>query len=389
MELPQSEVWWHTGWTDLPTPPSAARGMGKLSVPEDGLYRFVLSHGGEVRLLLDGEALIESKGKEHFNRAEIKHPLKAGHSYELSLEYIRPTDQEIVFFQLGLGRTYGEGQDPRLAQAVEAAKNSEVALVFAGLPEAFESEGRDREDIVLPGGQDELIAAVAAANPNTVVVLNVGAPVSMPWVEKVAAVVLAYYPGLENGNAITNVLTGLVNPSGKLPITLPKKLEDSPAYTNASYEGVRKVYYGEGVFTGYRYFDEKLIEPLFPFGHGLSYTTFEYSDLQVPVKVKKGANLDVRVTVKNTGPVAGKEVVQIYVADPVSSLPRPPKELKGFANVELQPGECKILSFELDQRALSFFDPHKMTWVAEPGTFEILAGSSSRDIRLKASFELM
>ena len=216
--------------------------------------------------------------------------LKAGHTYNLTIEYKRPLDEEIFFFKLGLGRTYEAGQDSRHKQAVEAAKNSEVAVVFAGLPEAFESEGRDRENIELPGGQNELISAVAAVNPNTVVVLNVGAPVTMPWVDEVEAIVLAYYPGLENGSAVTNILTGAVNPSGKLPISLPKKLEDSPAYINASYPDARKVHYGEGIFVGYRYYDEKGVEPLFPFGHGLSYTTFEYSDLQVSQKGKRGTD---------------------------------------------------------------------------------------------------
>jgi beta-glucosidase len=221
------------------------------------------------------------------------------------------------------------------------------------------------------------------------VVLNVGAPVTMPWADEVAAIVLAYYPGLENGNAVTNVLTGVVNPSGKLPITLPKKLEDSPAYINAAYPGARKVYYGEGIFIGYRYFDEKGVDPLFPFGHGLSYTTFEYSDLQVPAKVMQGVDVEVKLTVKNIGVMTGQEVVQVYVADPVSSLPRPPKELKAFTKVALQPDESKTISFKLDQRALSFFDSQKMAWIAESGIFEILVGSSSRDIRLKAGFELI
>jgi len=211
----------------------------------------------------------------------------------------------------------------------------------------------------------------------------------MPWVDEVAAIVWAYYPGLENGSAITNVLTGQANPSGKLPFTLPKRLEDSPSFINASVEGNRKVHYGEGIFVGYRYYDQKAVEPLFPFGHGLSYTAFEYSNLQVPERVAQGEPVAVSLTIRNTGPVAGAEVVQLYVADPEASLPRPPKELKAFAKVELQPGESQTLTFELDPRALSFFDPRVMAWVAEAGCFEVWAGSSSRDIRLKAGFELV
>ena len=233
-----------------------------------------------------------------------------------------------------------------------------------------------------------MIAAVAAANPRTVVVLNVGAPISMPWVDQVSAILLAYYPGMENGNAVAAVLLGKVNPSGKLPVTFPACLEDSPAWINASYPGCREVNYGEGIFVGYRYYDMKDVTPLFPFGHGLSYTSFAYSNLKVSKKVKAGKMVEVSLTVTNIGKAAGKEVVQLYVSDLKCSLPRPPKELKGFAKVALAPGEAGTVAFSLDERALSFYDPHEHAWVAEPGEFEVLVGSSSRDIRLKAKFTL-
>jgi beta-glucosidase len=233
-----------------------------------------------------------------------------------------------------------------------------------------------------------LIAAVAAANPKTVVVFNAGAPITMPWVDQVAAVVEAYYPGLENGNAVASVLLGDVNPSGKLPVSFPVRLEDSPAFINASYPGCREVNYGEGIFVGYRYYDKKDVTPLFPFGHGLSYTTFAYSDLKVARKVKMGERIEVTLKVKNTGKVAGKEVVQLYVSDTKSSLPRPPKELKGFTKVALKPGQSKTVTFTLDERSLAYYDPNKKAWVAEPGEFEVLVGSSSRDICLKAKFTL-
>jgi len=220
------------------------------------------------------------------------------------------------------------------------------------------------------------------------VVLNAGAPVSMPWVEQVAAVVQAYYPGMENGNAVASVLLGKVNPSGKLPVTFPARLEDSPAYINASYPGCREVNYGEGIFVGYRYYDMKDVEPLFPFGHGLSYTSFAYSNLKMNRKVKAGQPVEVSLVVTNTGKVAGKEVVQLYVNDLKSSLPRPPKELKGFAKVNLKPGEASTVTFSLDERALAFYDPQKQGWVAEPGEFEVLVGSSSRDIRVREEFRL-
>jgi beta-glucosidase len=212
----------------------------------------------------------------------------------------------------------------------------------------------------------------------------------MPWVDDVAALVWAYYPGQEGGNAVANVLTGEVNPSGKLPITLPTRYGDNPTYIN--YPGTREVRYGEGIFVGYRYYDFKGIPPLYPFGHGLSYTTFEYSDLTIPDKVAQGETFDVSVTITNTGDVAGAEVAQLYVADKVSSLVRPLQELKAFRKVDLAPGESKEVTFTLNPRALSFYDPYANegngAWVAEPGEFEILIGSSSRDIRASDSFVL-
>jgi beta-glucosidase len=283
---------------------------------------------------------------------------------------------------------YEPGKDDQIVSTVAAARQADAALVFVGYPESFETEGWDRPTMNLTGSQDELVAAVADVNPKTVVVLNTGAPVSMPWLNKVAAVVLAYYPGQENGNAVARVLVGAVNPSGKLPVTFPKRLEDNPAFINSSYPGCREVNYGEGIFVGYRYFDKVDHEPLFPFGHGLSYTTFKYSDLKVPPKVKTGRPLQVSLMITNNGNVTGKEVIQLYVADPDSSLPRPPKELKGFVKVDLKPGESQEVTFTLDKRALAFYDPYRKGWVAEPGEFQVLVGSSSRDIRLKGSFML-
>jgi beta-glucosidase len=384
---------WQMAWTPLPIKPMAMRWTGILTVPEDGAYKIALKHAGKVKLFLDGESILESAAAKHgaadlFVEAVAVQKLQAGKTYEIRMDYVRHPEQEIVNYSLAIGLTFEAGQDKRLAEAVALAKRSDVALVFAGYPETFESEGSDRPCMDLMGKQNELIAAVAAANPRTVVVLNVGAPVRMPWVDQVAAIVQAYYPGMENGNAVAAVLLGKVNPSGKLPVTFPVRLEDSPAFINASYPGCREVNYGEGIFVGYRYYDKKDVTPLFPFGHGLSYTTFVYRDLKVAKKVKAGKKVEVSLTVKNTGKVAGKEVVQLYVSDLKSSLPRPPKELKGFAKVSLEPEQSETVTFTLDERALSFYDPHMHAWVAEPGEFRVLTGSSSRDIRLKAKFVL-
>jgi beta-glucosidase len=277
-----------------------------------------------------------------------------------------------------------------LERAVTVAARTDVAIVFAGLTDKHESEGFDRKDMDLPEKQKELIGKVAAANPNTIVVLNNGSPLAMePWIAQVPAVVEAFFPGQEYGNAIAAVLFGDVNPSGKLPDTFPRRYKDNPAFAN--YPGKNgKVLYEEGIFVGYRHYDAKNIEPLFPFGHGLSYTSFEYSGLKVsPAEIKAGDKIKVSIDVKNTGKVAGKEVVQLYVSDVASSVPRPPKELKAFQKISLLPGETKTVRFTLDKEALSFYDTDLKDWVAEPGKFEIQVGSSSRDIRVKGIFTLL
>ncbi len=388
-----AEFWWHIAWTPLQIKPMAIRWTGSLTVPEDGSYKIAVNHVGKVKLFLDGKSILESVAskagtRDVFTRGVAVQKLQTGKAYEFRMEYVRFPEQEVVNYGLGIGLTFEDGKDRRLEQAAEVAKRCDVALVFAGYPDAFESEGTDRPSIDLMGKQNELITAVANANPRTVVILNTGAPVSMPWVDQVAAVVEAYYPGMENGNAVVSVLLGKVNPSGKLPVTFPVRLEDSPAFINASFPGCREVNYGEGIFVGYRYYDKKDVTPLFPFGHGLSYTSFSYSDLKVTKKVKSGQPVEVSLVVTNTGKAAGKEVIQLYVSDAKSSLPRPPKELKGFAKVDLKPGEAGTVTFSLDERALAFYDPHRKKWVAEPGEFELLVGSSSRDIRLRAKFEL-
>ncbi len=394
------ELWWWLQPADKPESDHfAMRFSGTLQVPVSGHYTFHLHHGGQVKVILDGEVVADSAAPNTSTAAgwegaqakvNFEQELEAGKAYTIHIEYTKYPGQFIVAYRLSAAIVYAPGADPRPARAVELAKQADVVLAFIGYQEGFETEGWDRPDLLLPGGQNELVSALAAANPNTVVVLNVGAPIEMPWADQVAAIVLPYYPGLENGNAVTSVLTGQVNPSGKLPITFPKRLEDNPAFTHASVPGNREVHYGEGIFVGYRHYDKKNVEPLFPFGHGLSYTTFEYAAASAKLQISKdaldsGEKVSVSVMVKNTGQTAGKEVVQLYVADLQSSLPRPPKELKGFAKVDLQPGESKLVTFELDQRSFAFYDPAQKTWLAEAGEYEVLFGSSSRDIRAKVN----
>jgi beta-glucosidase len=233
-----------------------------------------------------------------------------------------------------------------------------------------------------------LIERVAEANPHTVVVLQTGSPVRMPWLPKVASVLQAWYGGQETGNAIADVLFGDVPASGKLPQTFPLRLEDNPAFINYPGENGR-VRYGEGIFVGYRYYEKKDVAPLFPFGFGLSYTTFAYGDLRLSApSISPDDTLEASVDVTNTGDRAGQEVVQLYVRDPQSRVARPHKELKGFAKLDLAPGETKTATFTLDRRSLAYWDDLRHAWVAEAGAFEALAGSSSADIRARAGFEL-
>lgn len=385
---------WRLGFAPLETTPAefSVRWTGRIVAPGSGVYSFGMSNSGACRIYLDGKLLVENINPQSaepwpITDASAAVMLEEGRSYDLKIEYVRPAWLDLPHLQLRFGPTpTAEEAAAQMAAAVEAARAADVAVIFAGYPEGYETEGYDRPDMALTGPQDELIRAVAAANPNTVVVLNVGAAVAMPWVDQAAAIVLAYYPGMENGNAVARVLLGEVNPSGKLPVTFPKRLEDTPAFVN--YPGGKDVRYGEGIFVGYRYYDAKEITPLFPFGHGLSYTEFAYSDLQITPTIRPGEPVAVSVTVKNVGDRAGKEVVQLYVRDAAASLPRPPKELKRFAKISLAPGEAQTVRFELDERDLAFYDPDRKAWVAEPGEFEVLIGSSSRDIRARALFRL-
>ena len=371
----------------------AARWTGTLTVLETGLYTLKLTNMASANLSLDGKVLIdhmrsvEAMAEQLSVSSTAQVELTAGQAYALKVELVKTSGENMANVRLQMARTYRPGEDDRQARAVALAKQSDVVIFFGGMPEGYESEGADRPNIELPGGQNELIHALVQANPRTIVVLNAGAPVALPWLAEVPAVLEAYYPGMLGGQAIANVLLGIVNPSGKLPVTFPQRLEDTPAFNN--YPGTKDVLYGEGIFVGYRHYDQRDIAPLFPFGHGLSYTTFEYANLHAPQQAKAGETVHVALALKNSGTRAGKEVVQLYVRDVQSSLPRPPKELKAFAKVSLAPGETQTVQFELDARTFSFYDPSRKQWVVEPGEFELLAGSSSRDIRTRATLKLI
>ncbi|WP_210516012.1 glycoside hydrolase family 3 C-terminal domain-containing protein [Hymenobacter terricola] len=295
----------------------------------------------------------------------------------------------------------GQKADPALiAEAVAAAKAADVVIYVGGsfhgydytkwTDNAYDAEDTDKPDLNLPFGQDELVRAVQAANPNTVVVLLGGGPMDVSaWVGQTRALVEAWYPGMEGGNALAHILFGDVNPSGKLPFTFPVKLQDSPAMKLGEYPSTPgnplKQTYKDDIWVGYRYFDTYNVAPQFAFGHGLSYTTFKYDKLTVTPGPQRATVL---LTVTNGGKMAGAEVVQLYVHDEQAAVKRPEKELKGFEKVFLRPGETKTLTLTLDREAFQYYDEVKKGWVLEPGKFDVLLGSSSRDIRLKGSVTL-
>lgn len=324
-----------------------------------------------------------------------------GGSSELKVKYeISPLQGIENYFSPASQVTYAEGyssvptqnRHALLLEAVDAARKADVVIFVGGLNknENQDCEGADRRSLNLPYGQDELIGELARVNRNLVAVIISGNAVAMPWVNEVPAIVEAWYGGTEAGNAIASVLAGEVNPSGKLPFTFPVRLEDNPAIALDAYPGDGKqVEYKEGIFVGYRWNDRERIKPLFCFGHGLSYTTFEYGKVTAEGRqMGPDGTITVSVPVKNTGSHAGAEIVQLYVSDLKSSLPRPVKELKGFRKITLQPGQEQTVSFTIDRKALSFYDDTKQDWVAEPGAFEALVGASACDIRGKAAFEL-
>ncbi|HBR11041.1 MAG TPA: hypothetical protein DD740_02290 [Chryseobacterium sp.] len=293
-----------------------------------------------------------------------------------------------------------------IAEAVKLAKESDFVVFVGGLNKSDhqDAEDMDRESYGLPYNQDAVISALAKANKNLAVVLVSGNAVAMPWIKEVPSVIQSWYLGSESGHAIAAILAGDANPSGKLPFTFPVKLEDNSAHALGEYPGNKQelaagkgkdlkdpinITYNEGIFVGYRWHDTQHIKPLFSFGHGLSYTNFQYGKVKADKsEMTVDDTITFTVNVKNTGKVYGAEVAQLYVSDLKSSLPRPLKELKGFDKVFLKAGESKDVTITVDQSALSFFDPVKHDWVAEPGEFEVWVGSSSSDIRTTAKFTL-
>ena len=313
-------------------------------------------------------------GSSHINASKVVSALDAAKAKGYEIEYVKgfPFDKD-------------EADEAEIAKAVEAAKNAEVAVIFAGLPDVFESEGYDRPDMNMPACQNKLIEAVAAVQPNTVVVLHNGAPVETPWASNVAAILEMYLGGQGVGEATDALLYGEKNPSGHLAETFPIRVQDNPSYLNFNTDPA-KCHYAEGVYVGYRYYDKKEMPVRWAFGHGLSYTTFKIDNIRLSSETMDDeSTVTVCVDVTNTGDRAGKEVVQLYVSDKTGTYDRPVKELKGFEKVELQPGETKTVAMTIDARALSYFDETMHDWYAKSGQYEILIGDASDNISVCAS----
>ena len=403
---------------------------GKFTSPEHYAAARKIGAEGIVLLKNDGGILPLRDAKKILVVGEnaIKMMTVGGGSSSLKAQHeVSPLDGlrealpgvEVVYERGYVGDAGGEyngvstGQDlsekrsatQLIADAVKAAQGADYVIYIGGLNKSDyqDAEGNDRQQYGLPYGQDAVIEALAAAHSKLVVVNISGNAVAMPWVSRVPAIVQDWYLGSEAGHSLSDVLTGAVNPSGKLPFTFPVALEDGPVKTPEQFPGlpgdktwessfgsvpILEETYSEGIYVGYRWFEAKQVAPLFPFGYGLSYTTFAYGDPKVSKTVTTDGSVTVSVPVTNTGAVAGAEVVQFYVADPESSVDRPVKELKGFDKVFLQPGETKTVSVQLTRESLSFFDAAKHAWVAEPGRFDVLVGASSADIRGSVSFEL-
>ncbi|KAI0186330.1 glycosyl hydrolase family 3 N terminal domain-containing protein [Xylaria flabelliformis] len=379
-----------------------------LTPTSSGKHTISFMSVGPGKLYLDGKLALDlwnwtEEGEAMFDGSidyMVDVEMTAGKAVELRVEMtneLRPISKQKEF---NMTHKYGgcrigfkeEDQVDYLQEAVEVARQADVAVVIVGLDAEWESEGYDRKTMDLPsdGSQDRLIRAVLEANPRTVVVNQSGSPVTMPWADDVPAIIQAWYQGQEAGNALADVLFGFRNPSGKLPSTFPRRLEDTPAYHNWPGENLR-VLYGEGLYIGYRHYDRANLAPLFPFGHGLSYTTFEYGRPSLSNKVLTSSATEpihLVMAVTNTGAVAGAETVQIYIRDEKSTLPRPEKELVAFEKVELEPDETKHITVPLDKYAVGYYDPAKKAWIAEEGRFKVLVGASATDIRRSVTFEV-
>ena len=375
----------------------SARITGSFTPEVSGTHRVGIYAAGFAKVFVDGELIADAwtnwtKGRTFFEEGcdEVVGTveLQAGRAHQVVIEFATKdfATLGLAAFTAGIGLPLG---DQAIAEAAALAASAETAIVCIGRSGEWDTEGSDLPSITLPGRQNELVAAIAKANPNTIVVLQTGGPVEMDWIGSVAALLQAWYPGQEAGNAIADVLTGATEPTGRLPQTFPARWSDNPTQSQDAeiYPGLDgKVRYEEGIFVGYRHYDRHGIKPLFPFGFGLGYTDFTLSDLQVDdTAFEADGAVTVTVTLTNSGPRDGASVVQLYVCDDEASDPRPEKELKAFAKAWLKAGQSTQLTLRLDARAFAFFRPQSKHWLLENGSFTLRLGQSSDDLPLSAS----
>ncbi len=359
----------------------SARWSTRFTPDQSGTWTLSIAAAGACRVLVDGQVVLEDPDTgpqmaiwvQALTEQRAPVELEGGRTVDLAVELLLPDRGVLPHLRFGAAPPDPEAEVER---AIAAAAAADVAVVVVGTSSDFETEGEDRTSFSLPGRQDDLVARVAAANPNTVVVVNAGSPVPMPWLDSVRAVLWTWYPGQEFGNALADVLLGDADPGGRLPTTFPKRLEDTPAFTNYPGE-FGQVRYGEGVFVGHRWYDTRGIAPLFPFGHGLSYTTFEIGEVQATVADDASVSVAVRVT--NVGARRGFEVVQVYVDAPAGPVARP-RQLAGFAKVELDAGESAEVVVRVEARALAHWDPTVTQWRIVDGEHTLWVGRSSRDL---------
>lgn len=378
----------------------SARLTGQFTPEESGLHRVGVYAAGYAKVYVDGTLIADAhtnwaQGVTYFLEGCDEMigtvELTAGKTYEVTIEFVQkpPVGFSFSAAHIGIGRPLGTAD---IEAAAEVASKADVAFLFIGRTSQWDCGGWDLEDIALPGRQNELVAAVAAANPRTVVVLQTGGPVEMPWVNDVSAIVEAWYPGQEAGNAIADVLFGDAEPSGRLPQSFPVQLGDVPTHTGDPlvYPGADgDVKYEEGVFLGYRHFEKNGIKPLFPFGFGLGYSNFEFSNFRVDAsELASDDVIRVSLSVRNTSERDGKAVIQIYVRDSKASVPRPDKELKAFSKIDIAAGEESAVTISLSARALAYYDVDARAWRAEAGHFEILGALSSTDVVASAELNL-
>jgi beta-glucosidase len=367
---------------------------GFLTPRHSGLHQFEITHSSpDAELIIDGAALISADTPREaemlfmilpLNRREAAIRLEAGRRYTLCLRYSQPAAKAIRAFNI-FNVSLRE-PPPDRSLAIDAAAQADCAVVFVGAGTTAETEGLDRASMRLSDAQNALVEDVIAANPKTIVVVNTGAPVEMPWADRAAAIVQMWLPGQEGGHALADILTGAVSPSGKLPVTFPARYEDNP--TALHYPGGLQSDYGEGIFVGYRYYDKADIAPLFPFGYGLSYTTFALSGASGPALIRTGGSAEISITVTNTGKRPGAETLQVYVEDRATAESMPPRQLRAFRKVHLEPGEARTLSFSLQPRDFAWFNPDTNNWQVTPGAYRVHLGTSSRDLPICLDLEI-